>query len=104
MRMRARGERALVILLLDPEGQESAIALAARRLGHRVVTATGTETALVVLGSLVPDVVVVRAVAAERDREAAARLSSAAPEVAVRIVDAPAALAGALAATPHLLN
>src|SRR5262249_50872945 len=102
--MRSRVERSLVILMLDPEGQRSAIALAARRLGHLVVTATGTETALVVLCSLVPDVVIVRAAGADKDREASARLAEAAPQVAVGVAAAPAALAGALASAPALLN
>src|SRR5262249_39389520 len=100
--MGRRAERTLVIVVLDPEGQQSAIALSARRHGHRVVTATGMETALLVLGSLVPDVVIVRSSAAER--EAVARLSAAAPRVAIRVVDAEASLASALDQAPDLLN
>jgi hypothetical protein len=97
-------ERSLVILLLDPAGPGSAIAMAARRLGHRVVTATGIETALVVLGSLVPDVVVVVAQSPERDRETLKRIIGTTHEVSVRVVDAPDRLAAALLESPHLLN
>lgn len=102
--MSARTDRVLIVALLDPDGQRSAIARAARRLGHRVVTATGVETALIVLGSLVPDLVIVRSVSPDWDREALARIAAAAPELPVRLVDAPAALQGALDDAPQLLN
>src|SRR5262249_39360343 len=96
--MQKHTERSLVILLLDPEGQHTAIASAAPRRGHRVVPA------LIVLGSLVPDVVVVASQTADRDRQALARLQTTAPEVSVRVVDKPDGLATALVESPLLLN
>jgi len=96
-------ERSLVILLLDRDGQRSPIATAVRHQGHRLVIATGIETAQVVLGSLMPDVVVVRSVSPEQDRQTLARLENIAPEVPVRVIEAPAGLDEALEA-PAALN
>jgi two-component system nitrogen regulation response regulator GlnG len=90
--------RSLVILLVDPDGQRSLIAAAVRRQGHRVVIATGVDTAQIVLGSLLPDVAVVRAQSPERDRDTVARLETIAPEVPVRVLEAPAGLDDALEA------
>jgi hypothetical protein len=96
--------RSLVILLLDADGKASLIAGAARRAGHRPVIATGLDTALVVLGSLLPDVVVVRSRSDEEDRIAEARLKAASPDVPIRFVEAPAALPDALDVAPLGLN
>jgi DNA-binding NtrC family response regulator len=84
--------RSLVILLLDPDGQRSPLGSAVRRAGHRLVIATGIETAEIVLGTLTPDVVMVRALTPDRDRANLARLERMAPEVPVRIIDAPGAV------------
>lgn len=96
-------ERSLVILLLDRDGQRSPIATAVRANGHRLVVATGLDTAEVVLGSLVPDVVIVRSTSAEQDRQTMSRLTQIAPEVPVRMLEAPAGLDEALEA-PMALN
>ncbi len=79
-------QRSLVVLLLDPDGQSSQIAEAVRRAGHRLVIATGMDTAEIVLASLMPDVVVVRSMSGDHDRMALARLERMAPEVPVRII------------------
>jgi hypothetical protein len=98
----SRMERSLVILLLDRDGQRSPIAAAVRHQGHRLVIATGLDTAQVVLGSLMPDVMVVRSVSPEHDRQMLARLESIAPDVPVRILEAPAGLDEALEAPTGL--
>jgi hypothetical protein len=94
----------LVILLVDPEGQGSPIAVAALRAGHRLVVATGLDTAVAVLTSFAPDVVVVRQSTPEHDRRAVARLSECAPEAPIRLVDAAGALEGALGGASVPLN
>ncbi len=98
--------RSLVIVLVDPDGQRSPIYAAARRAGHRPVVVTGVDTAVVILGSLVADVVVIRSTTAERDRFAVARISAGAPEVPIRLLSADGALAEALddAEAEHVLN
>jgi hypothetical protein len=80
-------DRSLVVLLLDGDGQRSALADAVRRAGHRVVTAQGLETALVVLSGLVPDLILVRRVSPEADRQAASRIHRAAPGIDTRFVE-----------------
>src|SRR5436305_784559 len=92
--------QSLVILLLDPDGQRSPIGAVVRNAGHRLVIATGIETAEIVLGTLVPDVIMVRSVSQERDRAALARLEAFAPEVPVRVIDAPGAVGEAFDAAP----
>jgi len=96
--------RSLIILLLDAEGQRSPIYAAARRAGHRPVVATGIDTALVVLGSLVPEVVVVRSTVPDRDRRAYEQLCSCAPGVPIRLISPERALSEALAGTDVPLN
>jgi DNA-binding NtrC family response regulator len=96
--------RSLIIVLVDPEGQRSPIYAAARRAGHRPVVVTGVDTAIVVLGSLVADVVVVRSLSAERDRAVVERLSASAPEVPIRLLTADGALAEALDDAHGVLN
>jgi len=76
----------IVVLLLDRDGQGSPIGEAVGRAGHRVVTATGVATAEIVLGSLLPDVVLVRATSPEIDRAVAARLEAIAPDIPVRVI------------------
>jgi CheY-like chemotaxis protein len=76
----------MVVLVLDSDGTRSAIAEAVRRLGHRVVTTTGLETAVMVLGSLVPDLVLVRSIDEATDTRAVARLTNASPATPVRAV------------------
>lgn len=93
----------LLIVLLDPAGQQSAVAAAARRLGHEVVIATGIDTALVLLGTMRPDAIVVCASTSPHDREVVAQLAHTCPDIPVRIIDAPTALETALEHTP-LLN
>jgi hypothetical protein len=93
---------ALMVLLLDADGQRSALAEAIRAAGHRCVIATGIDTALVVLGSLLPDMVLVRAQSPALDRKVAARLTAEAPQVPTRFVEAPAGLPGALSEAPPL--
>jgi len=83
----ADGERSLIILLVDDEGRRSPIYTAASRAGHRPVVATGVDTAVVVLGGLRPDVVIVRAGSPERDRQVVARLSQVTPDIPIRVVD-----------------
>jgi response regulator RpfG family c-di-GMP phosphodiesterase len=80
-------ERSLVVLLLDGDGQRSSLAQAVRSAGHRVVTAQGIDTALVVLAGLVPDLILVRRVSPESDRQVAARIHHAAPGIATRFVE-----------------
>ncbi len=96
--------RSLIILLLDPDGQRSPIYGAARRAGHRPVVATGIDTATIVLGSLVPDVVVVRSTTPDRDREWIARLAACAVDVPIRLVSTDGALADALRGADAPLN
>ena len=96
--------RSLIIVLVDPEGQRSPIYAAARRAGHRPVVVTGVDTALVILGSLVADVVVVRSLSGERDRAAVARITASAPEVPIRLLAADGALAEALEDAQPVLN
>jgi asparagine synthase (glutamine-hydrolysing) len=79
----------LVILLLDPDEERSPLSAAARRAGHRLVVAGSVEAAELVLASLMPDVILVRAQSPESDRVALARLEHIAPEVPVRVLDAP---------------
>lgn len=97
-------DRSLTLLLLDPEGPRSPIYAAARRAGHRPVVATGLDTAVMVLGGLVPDVVVVRSTTMERDREAIARLGACAPEVPLRLLSPEGTLTEALEAAAVPLN
>jgi len=96
--------RSLIIVLIDPEGQRSPIYVAARRAGHRPVVVTGVDTAIVILGSLVADVVVIRSLSAERDRSAASRIAAAAPEMPIRLLAADGALAEALDDAQPVLN
>jgi hypothetical protein len=91
-------DKSLVVLLLDRDGSASPLAHALRRGGHRLVTTTGLDTAVVVLGSLLPDVVVVRAGSREEDADHAvrARLASVSPSVPIRFIEVPEQLDEAL--------
>jgi hypothetical protein len=79
----------LIILLLDEDGAESQIAEAVRRAGHRLVTTTGIDTAIVAAGSLMPDLILIRSVSPARDHDATQRLVAIAPEASIRVVSAP---------------
>jgi DNA-binding response OmpR family regulator len=81
-------DQALVILVIDEGGAASTTAEAVRAAGHHVLTATGIDTAMVVLGSLLPDLVLVRSGSPERNRQVAVRLRQGAPQVPVRFLDA----------------
>jgi hypothetical protein len=89
-------DRSLIILLLDAEGSKSPIYAAARRAGHSSVLATGIDTAILVLGTMVPDVMVVRSTTMERDRDAIARLAACAPDVPIRLLSPDRTLTDAL--------
>ena len=76
----------MVVLVLDPDGQRSAVAAAVRRAGHRVVTATGLESAMIVLSGLTPDLVLVRSVGPTEDHRAITRLTNVARAIPIRAV------------------
>jgi Uma2 family endonuclease len=97
-------DRSLIILLLDAEGQGSAIYAAARRAGHHPVLATGIDTAVLVLGTMVPDVIVVRSTSAQGDRDAIARFAAVAPDVPIRLLSPEGTLDSALDAPGVPLN
>ena len=66
------------------------------------VFASMRHRALVVLGTLVPDLVIVRSSTTQRDRDTITRLAKSAPEIPIRLIDAPAALEATLEETPVL--
>jgi hypothetical protein len=80
-------ETGLTVLILDVDGPDSRLAQVLRETGHRVVTAMGLETALVVLGGLTPDLILVRSSDPAADEQALARLQQAAPDVPARLAD-----------------
>ncbi len=93
----------LVVLVVDADGAGSPLADACRTAGHHVMTATGIETALCVIGGVMPDMVLVRARDAAEDRDALAKLQASYPEVPSRLVEVPARFAYA-ADSPSQLN
>ncbi len=82
-------ETALTVLILDTDGPDSALARVLRAAGHRVVTAMGLETALVVLAGLLPDLILIRAIDPASDEAALTRIQQAAPDVPVRLAGGP---------------
>jgi hypothetical protein len=96
-------DRSLVVLLLDATGQSSTLADAVRAAGHRVITATGLDTAVVVLHSLEPDLIIARSEGEAKDQRTAARFQEASPAIPVRFVQAPGdGLDDALHTSPQL--
>jgi hypothetical protein len=79
-------EDSLVILVIDPDGAGSRIAEIARAKGHSVMTAMGIETAIVVIGGLTPDLVLVRSASPIENVQTLAALAAACPSVPTRIV------------------
>lgn len=91
----APASESLVVLVVDEAGAGSPLADACRRAGHHVMTATGVDTAIAVVGGLTPDLVLIRSVDNDlADRNALTTIQSHHPEVPIRVVSTPAMFAG----------